>query len=177
MTTKDKIVNRIILPTCYVLAWLIIYFLPRRMFNVGGDNGAESWIIFGVFFFGLPLLLRFILKRNEVTGDKLKAIVYGSVFLAIPFVLLISSEDERELKRYGLQTTAVIDKAWLRTQRGRTPTWSVQATYKVGGTIYRTSTKDDADETLQTGDTVTVLYSSKTPEISEIKELLDYYKE
>ena len=177
MTTKDKIIYRIILPTCYVLAWVIIYFLPRRMFNVGGDNGAESWILFGVLFFGLPLLLQFILKRNEITGDKLKVIVYGSVFLAIPLVLLISSEDERELKRYGLQTTAVIDKAWLSTQRRRTPIWSVQATYRVGEIVYRSSTKDDADETLQAGDTVTVIYSSKTPEICEIKELLDYYKE
>ena len=63
MTTKDKIINKVILPTSYVLTWVVIYFLPRRMFNVGGDNGAESWILFGVFFFGLPLLLRLIGTR------------------------------------------------------------------------------------------------------------------
>lgn len=175
--TKDKIIDRIILPTSYVLAWVSIYFLPRRIFNVGGDNGAESWILFAVFFFGLPLLLRFILKKNGIAGVKLKAIVYGSVFLAIPFVLFLDSEDNEELKTNGVQTVGVIDKAWLRTQRRQTPTWSVQATYSVNGTSYRTSTKEDADKTLQSGDTVVVVYSSKTPEISEIKELLEYYKE
>jgi hypothetical protein len=177
MTTKDKIIDRIILPASYVVAWVSIYFLPRRMFNLGGDNGVEPWILFLVFFFGLPLLLRFILKKNGIAGNKLKGIVYGSVFLAIPFVLFIDSEDNEELKTNGVQTVGIIYKAWLRTQLRRAPTWSVQATYSVDRTTYRTSTKDDADKTLQSGDTVVVVYSSKTPEISEIKELLEYYKE
>ena len=175
MATKGNIINRIIWPAVYISAWVIIYFLPRRMFHIGGDNGAEPWITFALFFFGLPLLLRFVLKRNGLTGDKLKAIVYGSVFLTIPFVFFISAEDNEELKTYGVQTKGVIDKAWLRTQRNQTDTWSVQATYSVNGKIYRTSTKADRDETLHLGDTVMVIYSSRTPEMSEIKELTEYY--
>lgn len=68
MNKRDKTINWVVLPALYVLSWVGIYLLPRRMFNVGGDNGPDSWILFAVFFFGLPLLLRFILKRNGIAG-------------------------------------------------------------------------------------------------------------
>ncbi len=164
------------MPLAYVLAWVGVYSLPRRMFNIGGDNGIEPWILLAIFFIGLPLFLRFILKQNGFFGDTLKAIVYGSVFLAIPFVILIHSEDNEELKKYGVQTTGVIDKAWLVTQKNRGSTWSVKAKYVVNGICYHTTTQDDDNKTLQYGDTVVVIYSSKTPEMSEIKELKEYYK-
>ena len=172
---RDNITNRVILPVAYLSSWLALYLMPRRIFSVGGDNSVGPWFIFGIVFLVLPALLRLILIRNGIAGDKLKGIVYGSVFLAIPFGLVLKSESKNELEMYGIETVGIIDEAWIRNPRKRSSVWSVKATYYVKGKEYHTSTKDDVDRVLKDGDTVTVIYSLKTPEMSQIKDLIQYY--
>lgn len=91
----------------------------------------------------------------------------------MPFGLFLNLSAQQELKEYGVKTHGTITKAWLWVRRSRTDVWSVQATYKVGDKIYRTSTKENPEKSLFKGDTVMVIYATKTPELSEIIALID----
>jgi hypothetical protein len=127
------------------------------------------------FLFAFLLFLYTILKRNAVSANAAKLSALSSIFLALAFTIIISHEDAKELTTYRKETIGIINKSWLKTYRRRSAVWNVQATYAVNGVRYQTASKDDKDETLMYGDTVTVVYSSRTPEISEIKELLEQY--
>ncbi|MCJ8165420.1 hypothetical protein MKJ04_11250 [Pontibacter sp. E15-1] len=176
MNNRNSIL-KIVLPTLYIVGWLVMYSYPRRAFHVGGDNGFEGWILYFSMFLVLPFLLYQSLKINGINIKALKGLAYGSVFLAYPFSLLIDSEEQEDFEIYKKETIGTVSEAWMRKQNKGDSIWSVQVNYEVEGETYRTSTKDDVDRTLNIGDTVTVSYSSKTPEMSKVKELLDYYKE
>ncbi|MFA0962332.1 hypothetical protein AB9P05_11025 [Roseivirga sp. BDSF3-8] len=47
----------------------------------------------------------------------------------------------------------------------------MQARYRVEGAYYQPSPKTDDSRTLSVGDTITILYSVKTPQMAEIVEL------
>ncbi|KAA5827793.1 hypothetical protein FPF71_02855 [Algibacter amylolyticus] len=94
-----------------------------------------------------------------------------SVFLGIPFGLFLSFQSECELEEYGKMTYGIIDEAWLFIRKSRTDVWSVRAKYKVGNKTFYTSTKENSEKTFFEGDTITIIYSEKTPQMSEIVEL------
>ena len=172
---KEKFVNKIDLPILYISIWVILYNLPREIYHVGGNNGIEGWLLGITTFLILPFLLFKTLRRNGFSKDSSKGLAYGSVFLMFPFVLLIQSEDDKELEIYQKETIGIINKAWMMNRRKKKSIWAVQAEYKIEGKTYQTSSKDDKDMTLSLGDTVTIIYSSKTPQMHEIKELKQYY--
>tara|TARA_B100001179_G_scaffold227394_1_gene209877 strand:- start:1238 stop:1678 length:441 start_codon:yes stop_codon:yes gene_type:complete len=134
-------------------------------------EGIMRWIIFGAIFFILPYLLYKSVEKTELTKKVKKGIAYLSVFLGIPFGLFLNSQSERELNNYGKETYGIIDKAWLLVRRKRTDVWSVRAKYNVGNKTFYTSTKENPEKTLFAGDTITIIYSEKTPQMSEIMEL------
>ncbi len=172
---KEKNINKIGLPILYISFWIILYKLPRGMWYDGGDNGIEGWLIGIIGFLILPFLLFKSLRKIGLSKEPSKALAYSSVFLMIPFVLLIGSEDNKEMEFFQEETIGIVNKAWMMNRRKRRSTWAVQAKYRVNGEIYQTSTKDDIDKILSLGDTVTIIYSSKTPQMHEIKELKEYY--
>lgn len=163
------------IPIIYLSTWILMYILPRKVFHVPSSAGVEGWLVFFLIFFILPLLLFIFLITMGVSSENSKGFAYGSVFLAIPFMLLIKYEDDIEMEKYKLETTGVVSRAWIRKQKNRSRIWNVQATYQVSNRSYTTSSKNDEHMILSVGDTVTILYSSKTPEMSQIKELVDYY--
>lgn len=172
---KEQIINKIGLPILYISIWLILYNLPRRFFYVGGDNGIEGWLIALTTFLILPILLFQIASRNGITLELSKIIAYGSVFLIFPFIFFMQSEDQNEMGVYKKEIVGIVNKAWMMNRRKKNPIWSVQAKYEVEGKVYQTSSKEDKDKTLNLGDTITIIYSAKNPQMSEIKELKKHY--
>jgi len=154
----------------YLFVWSSILFLtPKDVFHSG--EGIMRWIIFGAIFFLLPYLLYKSIEKTTLTKIAKKGIAYLSVFLGIPFGLFLSSQSERELEDYGKETYGIIDQAWLLVRKSRTDVWSVRAKYNVGNKTFHTSTKENPEKTLFEGDTITIIYSEKTPQMSEIIEL------
>ena len=154
----------------YLLVWSSILFLTPKDVLYSGE-GIMRWIIFGAIFFILPYLLYKSIEKTRLTKKAKKGIAYMSVFLGIPFGLFLSSQSERELEDYGKETYGIIDKAWLLVRKSRTDVWSVRAKYNVGNKTFYTSTKENPEKTLFEGDTITIIYSEKTPQMSEIMEL------
>jgi len=136
----------IIIFTLYISIWILLYFLPRTYMHIGGTDGITPWLLFATIFFLLPYLLYTgIIKKGINPKEKYKK--YES----------------------GIITDTNI------TSRKSGSVWTVQATYKVNNKILKTSFKRDKNKTLLKGDTINIIYSSKTPQMSEIKELIEYY--
>ena len=169
---KEKFINKIGLPILYISIWVILYCLPREIYHV---QGIEGWLLLITIFLILPGLLFKILRRNGFSEDSSKKLAYGSVFLIFPFMLLIVFEDDKELEIYQKETIGIVNKTWIMNQRRKRSNRVVQAEYKIEGKTYQTSPEKDEDMILRFGDTVTIIYSSKTPQIHEIKELKQYY--
>lgn len=102
-------------------------------------------------------------------------IAYASVFLIIPFAIWLGTQSARELKNNGSETYGIIHKAWYSRQKSKADVWSIQAKYLVNNKLYYTSTKQNPNKTLFVGDTVTIIYSKSTPQMSEILELIQEY--
>jgi hypothetical protein len=152
-----------------------MYSYPIRAFHIGGDNSFEGWILYISMFLVLPFLLYLSLKRNGINIKASKGLAYGSVFLAYLFSLLNDSEEQKDFEIYKKETIGTISEAWMIKQYKGGNIWSVQAKYEVGGKSFQAATKDDINRTLNIGDTVTVIYSSKTPEMSPKMETLFFH--
>jgi len=173
-TTKvEKTINnqrdiaRILLPVFYMLGWLFLYYVPRKFYYIAGIQG---FLIGLIIFLILPILLYLSLRKNNISINWSKGLAYGSMLLVIPFYLLISKEDSRELENYKKETISTVSGTWIITDKKRKDTRMVSAKYKVNNQTYKVEEEDNMHR-LTIGDTVTIIYSSKTPEISKIKEL------
>lgn len=142
--------------------------------HIGGTDGITPWLLFGTIFILLPYILYTGITKNGIKPDKAKLISYGSIFLAIPFILIVNKEDEIELEKYKKYESGIITDTNISSRKSGS-VWMVQATYKVNNEILKTSFKRDKNKILLKGDTVNIIYSSKTPQMSEIKELVEYY--
>ena len=157
----------------YILIWIILYSIPRSYFHVAGNSNLYPVLFFILIILILPLILSEALLKFKVTENLSTKISLASIALIIPFTLIVMNEDDNELEKYGKETKGVIYKAWFNRTAKRGEHWSVQAKYIVDEKIYRTSTKRDKHRILKKGDTVIIIYSSKTPQMNEIKELLE----
>ncbi len=175
MQQKNSLsVLQYLLPITYLGLWVFLYFLPRSYFHVAG-NGFEGFFLFATFFLVLPYLLYLSLGINGIEKVKAKNGAYSSIFLMIPFCLLIHSEDHTALAANSLTTKGTITKAWMAIQQKQQPIWTVQASYRVKGIPYQTASQADKEKTLQLGDSVTIIYANGTPKISQIEELQIHY--
>lgn len=157
-------------PLTYILIWLsVIFFTPTEVFYSG--DGILRWIVFSGIFLMLPYLLYKSLELTSLAKKTRKGIAYLSVLLGIPFGLWLNAQGEKELEENGKLTHGIIDKAWLVVRKSRTDVWSVRAKYTVGDKIFYTSTKANPEKSLFQGDTITIIYSETTPQMSEIMEL------
>ena len=169
---KDKIIKRTILPILYISIWAMMLILPRGFFLSEGVSTIMGWGDFVIVFLFLPFLLYLALKKNGVSKNLSKGIVYGSLFLFIPYIIFIGFIEEKEIQQFRKETIGItIHTYMVRYKRGRT-LQNIQVKYKVGGKEYQT-TAADPNEIYNVGDTVTIIYSTKTPEISRIKELME----
>ena len=157
-------------PFFYLAIWFIILFiLPKDIFYSG--SGIMRWIVFGAIFLILPYLLYKSLELTSLVKKVRTGIAYISVFLGIPFGIWLGMQSDMELKNNGKQTYGIIEKAWIVKRKSRADVWSVKAKYSVDNKLYYTSTKENPEKKLTIGDTITILYSKTTPQMSEILEL------
>ncbi|WP_106795172.1 hypothetical protein [Aquimarina sp. Aq78] len=157
-------------PLLYLLIWgCILFGLPKEVFYSG--EGIMRWIVFGGIFFILPYVLFKSLELTSLAKKTRSGIAIASVFLGIPFGLWLGIQSKAELKSNGNTTIGIIKKAWMVKRRNQADVWSVQAYYNVNNKPYKTSTKENPEKSLSKGDTVTILYSKTTPQMSEILEL------
>ena len=146
-----------------------MFLIPKEVFYSG--EGIMRWIVYAGIFILLPYILFKSLELTSFSKKTRKGVAYLSLFLGIPFGLWLNTQKEKELNENGKITYGIIDKAWLVVRKSRTNVWSVKAKYIVENKIFHTSTKENPEKTLIIGDTVTINYSEKTPQMSEITEL------
>lgn len=166
----NKKFQRLLYPILYIGTWLTILFLIPNEVHYSG-TGMLRWVVFGLIFFILPFLLYKSLTPISIPENARVAIIFASVFLGIPFAIWLGNRAETELLQNGNRTQGIIVKAWEQHYKSRQDEWLVQAKYRVGNKYFRTSSKTDDKRTLSEGDTVTVIYSERTPQLSEIQEL------
>ncbi|MFT6983803.1 MAG: hypothetical protein ACJAUD_002583 [Crocinitomicaceae bacterium] len=165
-------IQHFVFPTLYIGTWLIIMFLlPKEVFYSG--TGFLRWVVYGIIFFILPYLLYKSIKKTGLSQNMVTAITFASVVLGIPFAILLGFRAESELLDHGTRTKGIVTKAWKAQIKSRQDQWLVQAKYLVDNQYYLTSSKNDDHRTLIVGDTVTVIYSQQTPQLSEIEQLIN----
>jgi hypothetical protein len=77
--------------------------------------------------------------------------------------------DEKELRLYGAITQGVIFRKWKHRHM-----FLVKIEYHINGNRYETDAKVDRKNIFSENDKVTILYSTRNPYISLIKELADF---
>jgi hypothetical protein len=82
---------------------------------------------------------------------------------------IIGLSDEKELELYGATTQGVIYRKWQYRHL-----CFIRAEYHINGTRYETDSKPDRKNLFSENDTVTIIYSTRYPLISTIKELADH---
>ena len=161
-----SLTKRGILISTYVLYWLFLYYgLPREIYHMG--HGLLRWFPAISILLILPILFFYIVRRTIATLFAM-ILAANSVFLAIPFTLIMGAEDGKEFNKNNLETNGVITKSVYDKRNSK---WNVFATYYVDGRKYTTSAKEDKFGLLQMDDEVTIIYSTKVPQMSKIKEL------
>lgn len=133
------------------------------------NSGIDSKIIFYVIFLGLPVILFNIFNLAGVKNKAARFLSYSSAFLILPYTLMVDNLREFELDTNRNYTIGIVKEAWMRRIKSRHE-WTVNAVYQVNDIEYVTSDKVDDTEKLNVGDTVTIIYSSNIPEVSEILE-------
>jgi hypothetical protein len=166
---KQKIKNYLF-PCFYILGWIGLFSLPNNIFHEG--EGILRWLPFLLIFIVFPSILFKALEKLNLEEDLKLTIAIGSVFLGIPFGIIMGEIADKEIEIYGEETTGIIEDAWLMTRKSRSSIWAVNAKYIVNGKNFKTSTKENKERTYTKGDTITIIYSKKTPQLSEIKELM-----
>jgi len=163
-------IQHLIYPSLYIGTWLTILFLfPDEAFYSG--TGILRWVVYGLILSLLPFFIYKSLSPTHIVEKAKVTITFASVFLGIPFAIYLGNRAESELLIHGNRTQGIIVKAWETHYKSQQDEWLVQAKYRVGNKYYQTSSKTDDNRTLSEGDTVTVIYSERTPQLSEIQEL------
>ena len=121
----------------------------------------------GILFGGLPYLLFKILSEFHVkTNTKWYVITFSAFLLVIPYFIWTGKVDEKRLQDSSRETTGIVYEAW--TSR-REPL--VRVKYTIDQIEYTTFSETDRNKVVALGDTVTIIYWTKNPELYKIKEL------
>jgi hypothetical protein len=155
-----------ILVTIYLGTWLLI--IPD---NLPGFilYDKSRFILIGfacVLAIGLPFLLYHILTEFEINQMAGKGIAYTSIFLLVPYGLWTGEIDDKRLGENNSHTWGIVYDKWR--SKGKP---LLRAKFKVDNKEYVTFSKTDHYDIFSIGDTVTIIYWTKDPELSKIKEL------
>ena len=164
--------KNLLFPILYATIWVFILFLIPKSILYSG-TGILRWVVFAAIFVLLPYLLNKSLQLVSISEGARTALTFLSVFLGIPFGIWLGIQSDKELLNNGRRTFGVVERAWNLERKSRADVWAITAKYVVNNKYYRTSTKENPEKTLFEGDTVTILYSKRTPEMSEIIELVE----
>lgn len=164
-------IYKLLLPLLYLAGWVFLYQLPRGLYYKDGGLASPASMLIALMLFVLPFLAYIIFSGNAYPRRRAKELAFGSLFLSIPFMLLIKYQDTSRFYVERETVRGIISKAELVPRYKKQDVWSVKAKYKVRGRFYETSFRADPKRTLSRGDTVWIDYTPKTPENSKIRGL------
>ncbi len=155
-----------ILIFAYVTFWILI--IPDRLpYFIIYDKSRVVLLTFGLtLMFVPPYILFKILTEFNVNIKKKWGVTFGSIFLLIPYGILIGQLDDKRLSDKSEQTKGIVYEKWTTKRKPL-----LRAKYKVDNKAYETFSKTDYNDLLDVGDTVTIIYWTEYPELSKIKEL------
>jgi len=155
-----------ILIFAYVTFWILI--IPDRLpYFIIYDKSRVVLLIFGLLLMFVPPYILFkVLTEFNVDIKKKWGVTFGSVFLLIPYGILIGQLDDKRLSDKSEQTKGIVYEKWTTKRKPL-----LRAKYKVDNKAYETFSKTDYNDLLEVGDTVTIIYWTEYPELSKIKEL------
>ena len=155
-----------ILIFAYVTFWILI--IPDRLpYFIIYDKSRVVLLTFGLtLMFVPPYILFKILTEFNVNIKKKWGVTFGSIFLLIPYGILIGQLDDKRLSDKSEQTKGIVYEKWTTKRKPL-----LRAKYKVDNKAYETFSKTDYNDLLEVGDTVTIIYWTEYPELSKIKEL------
>ena len=155
-----------ILIFAYVTFWILI--IPDRLpYFIIYDKSRVVLLTFGLTLMFLPPYILFkILTEFNVNIKKKWGVTFGSIFLLIPYGILIGQLDDKRLSDKSEQTKGIVYEKWTTKRKPL-----LRAKYKVDNKAYETFSKTDYNDLLDVGDTVTIIYWTEYPELSKIKEL------
>jgi hypothetical protein len=113
-----------------------------------------------------PYILFKALTEFNVDIKKKWCATFGSIFLLVPYGILVGQLDDKRLSDKSEQTKGIVYEKWSTKRKPL-----LRAKYKVNNKIYETFSKTDYNDLLAVGDTVTIIYWTEYPELSKIKEL------
>jgi hypothetical protein len=150
----------------YVTFWILI--IPDSLpYFVIYDKSRVVLLIFGLLLMFVPPYILFkALTEFNVDIKKKWGVTFGSLFLLIPYGILIGQLDDKRLSDKSEQTEGIVYEKWTTKRKPL-----LRAKYKVDNKAYETFSKTDFNDLLEVGDTVTIIYWTEYPELSKIKEL------
>ncbi|MBI3219885.1 MAG: hypothetical protein HYZ44_10260 [Bacteroidetes bacterium] len=121
----------------------------------------------GVLLVALPYILFKILTEFQVKeNSKWYATILSTFILVIPYGIWTGKVDEKRLQESSRETIGVVYKDWISRRKHL-----VRVKYSVDHIEYTTFSETDRHKVLALGDTVTIIYWTKNPELCKIKEL------
>ena len=155
-----------ILIFAYVTFWILI--IPDRLpYFIIYDKSRVVLLIFGLtLMFVPPYILFKVLTEFKIDKNKKLGLTFGSIFLLVPYGILVGQLDDKRLSDKSEQTKGIVYEKWTTKRKPL-----LRAKYKVDNKVYETFSKTDYNDLLEVGDTVTIIYWTEYPELSKIKEL------
>ena len=155
-----------ILISVYLTIWILV--IPDRLpyFIIYDKTRVFMGILVLAIYIGLPVLLYYILTDFNLENKKKWIFTSASLLIIIPHTIRAIQIDKMRLHESNKQTQGIVYKKWT---SGQTPL--VKAKYNVDNKEFETFSKNDYEDRLLVGDTVTIIYWTECPDLSMIKEL------
>ena len=150
-----------------IVGLILFLFLGLPDEVLYAKSGLLRWLPFILIFFVLPYLIFKLLRIITNDSHWIASLAIGSVIILGPtFGFWTGLLSERDLEKYGKNTKCIVSEKWKSKHK-----WLFKCKFKVDEIVFETFSFTDYENKYQIGDTLTIRYSSKTPNNNEIVEL------
>jgi hypothetical protein len=153
----------------FLLALLYTLLISAPLILLPPVIGLFGWCSIYVGWSGMDWLY----VSKGLAGFSLIKFVFSSIIAFVFCILLKGSlglSDKEELGLYGTTAQGAIYRTWQHRHLR-----FVRAEYHINGKRYETDSKPDHNHILSENDKVTIIYSTRYPLVSIIKELEDHF--
>jgi hypothetical protein len=148
-----------------VLLLVIFFGLPNAVLY--SKIGLIRLLPLLLIFLAIPHFILKLLSVTNVFNTWVRIIASFSGILLIPiFGFWTGYLSDKDLEKHGKQTKGVVSQKWKSKN-----VWLFTCKFRIGDNEYETFSIMDKENKYQIGDTLTIRYSSQTPDINEIVEL------
>lgn len=145
---------------------LFIFFgLPNAVLY--SKEGLVKLLLLLLIFLPIPHFALKLLRLKGIKNTWVEIIATFSGALLLPFFIFwVGYLSDKDLEKHGKQTKGVVFQKWKSKNE-----WLLKCSFKIGDKGYETFSITDKENKYQIGDTLTIRYSSETPDNNEIIEL------